>query len=156
MTLELDELSTALTNLGKNWNFDMFFVKSCAEFPVEFCGAYIVNKYNFHNIFDMPSEMPRAFFGEVEKLYYDNPYHNATHAADVLNSTLFFLSSSKLMSSMSGLELLGAVISSLCHDVGHIGQTNRFLCANKHPIALKYNDASVLESMHCALTFKLL
>lgn len=39
--------------------------------------------------------------------------------------------------------------------MGHPGLTNRYLISSKHDLAIQYNDFSVLENMHCSVTFGL-
>jgi hypothetical protein len=57
---------------------------------------------------------------------------------------------------MTVLEMLSAIIAACCHDVGHGALTNRYLVLNKDKLAVRYNDSSVLESMHSAYTYKIL
>jgi len=45
------------------------------------------------------------------------------------------------------------LVAALCHDTGHFGMTNIFLCETKHELAVRYNDKSPLENMHCATLF---
>jgi len=51
---------------------------------------------------------------------------------------------------MSSHEVLSLVIAALLHDYDHPGVTNAFLINSKHPLAMLYNDISVLESHHVA------
>ncbi len=44
----------------------------------------------------------------------------------------------------------------IIHDHGHPGLTGDFLVATSHPLALRYNDRSPLESHHAASAFELL
>jgi len=46
------------------------------------------------------------------------------------------------------------LISAICHDVDHPGNTNAFLIATSSQLALQYNDKSVLENFHCFKTFQ--
>lgn len=48
------------------------------------------------------------------------------------------------------------MLAALSHDIGHPGLTNRYLISSKNELALRYNDMSVLENMHCALVYALL
>lgn len=48
------------------------------------------------------------------------------------------------------------MIASFAHDVGHPGVNSAFLIEIKSGEAIIYNDKSILENLHSALTFKLL
>lgn len=48
------------------------------------------------------------------------------------------------------------LVAALGHDVGHPGVNNQFLTETSHDLALKYNDRSPLEMMHCATFFEIL
>lgn len=52
--------------------------------------------------------------------------------------------------------MFALLLAALCHDVDHTGRTNAFEAASYSTLALKYNDDSILENHHSALTFKLL
>ncbi|KAI9317349.1 hypothetical protein DFJ73DRAFT_635772 [Zopfochytrium polystomum] len=78
----------------------------------------------------------------------DVPFHNALHAADVLHATA--LLASMIVPNLAPYQLLALYISALIHDHGHPGLTNTFLTSTSDPLALLYNDRSVLESHHCA------
>ena len=60
------------------------------------------------------------------------------------------------MKELSDLDNLSIIMASLCHDVGHPGVNNRFLVNNREPIAMTYNDISVLENMHSSVTFEIM
>lgn len=45
------------------------------------------------------------------------------------------------------------MVSAMCHDIGHPGLNNLFLVETGHAMALRYNDKSPLENMHCAMMF---
>jgi len=57
---------------------------------------------------------------------------------------------------LSDIELAALIIGAMTQDMGHRGVSNAFLVASSDPLAIKYNEQSVLEHMHCSLTFKLL
>ena len=92
----------------------------------------------------------------MQSSYNPNPYHNSNHASDVTSSILFFLFNSAVLKELSDLDNLSIVVAALCHDVGHPGVNNRFLVNNKKPIAMTYNDISVLENMHSSVTFEIM
>ena len=48
------------------------------------------------------------------------------------------------------------IVSGLCHDVGHPGRSNNLLVNAMDPLAILYNDRSVLENYHACVTFKTL
>ena len=80
------------------------------------------------------------FLTKIESLYEPNPYHNALHGIDVSHSLLYFITQTSILRFMSSIDTLVCIISSLCHDVGHPGFTNRFLVQTQHPTAILYND----------------
>lgn len=80
--------------------------------------------------------------------YPEVPYHNNLHAADVAHSTSFLLD---VINVMPSLEVFAGLIAALVHDVDHPGKTNTFLVKTQAPLALLYNDRSVLENHHVSL-----
>ena len=161
-TFEVKELVGILKRIGKEWNFDVFFLKDCSlNKPLAAIGCYCMQRFHFDTSFLIRQSVCEFFFGTLESLYKPNPYHNSTHAADVLCSFLFLVEQSVFKEHLQDYELLAAVIGILGHDVGHPGVTNRFLINSKNPLAITCkcyldNDASVLEMMHSATTFQIM
>lgn len=85
-----------------------------------------------------------------------NPYHNALHAADVTMGVLYGLCGGKLREHINPRSSLCMVLAAATHDAGHLGVNNPFLTATQHDLALRYNDQSPLENMHCATLFFLM
>ena len=56
----------------------------------------------------------------------------------------------------SVLDILGLVISSMGHDLGHPGVNNNYLINSESDLALTYNDISCLENYHTSTLFKIL
>lgn len=48
------------------------------------------------------------------------------------------------------------LIAAIGHDLGHPGVNNPFLTASSHELAIRYNDQSPLENMHCAKLYTIL
>jgi hypothetical protein len=57
----------------------------------------------------------------VEVEYRDNPYHNAAHAADVVQTLGSMLLSEGFRESLTEMEVLAMLVAAACHDVGHPG-----------------------------------
>merc|ERR1719161_1880546 len=53
------------------------------------------------------------------------------------------------------IEHFSILIAAIAHDIGHPGVNNPFLIEASHELALRYNDKSPLENMHCAKLFML-
>ena len=103
-----------------------------------------------------------------------NPYHNNLHAADVLQTTHWFVSQAglKVMQSLinywllsceifvtfqswlSDLEIFSLLLSAIIHDFDHSGSTNNFHIQSGSRLALLYNDKSVLENHHVSSFFQ--
>ena len=154
---QLNELQSMLNQLGKNWNFDMFFLQEITNGKaLSISGRFNLLKYDLNAKYHISDLEAESYFTAVEGKYKANPYHNSCHGADVLNSTLYFLLHSDISTNTSNLEVLGLIIGTLCHDVGHGALTNRFLINSRDPLAITYNDMSVLEMMHASTAYSLL
>lgn len=85
-----------------------------------------------------------------------NPYHNSVHAADVVNSIAYFFTHFNKSAEFTDREIFAALLAAAAHDVGHDGKTGRYHTTTESPLALLYNDSSVLEMMHCSIFFAVL
>eukprot|EP00727_Mastigamoeba_balamuthi_P000922 m51a1_g10827 hypothetical protein (720) ;mRNA; r:22217-30019 len=99
--------------------------------------------------FKFDPRLVRTFLRTLETGYRDNPYHNARHAADVAQAT-YALVRGCTAAQFTPLERLAAVVAAVIHDVGHPGVNNAFLQSTMDALHVRYNGASVLESMHSA------
>ena len=152
--LHITKLGGLLKKIGKEWNFNTFFLSECTEgSPLEVSGLYIISKFKLDTVFGFDYKL-ELFFKELEGKYLPNPYHNSCHGADVMNSYIFFLTNSDLLTNCTDLELLAGVLSTLGHDAGHMAKNNRFLIMTKDALAIQYNDISVLENLHCTIVFQ--
>jgi hypothetical protein len=97
----------------------------------------------------------KRFVESVRTGYNDNPYHNFTHACDVVLSLYRMLVMVQWSKWLSEMDVYSLLVSALCHDIGHPGKTNPFLVETHHELSLRYNDKSPLENMHCAYLFEL-
>jgi len=134
---ELSELLSILNQLGRNWNFDMFFLQEITKGkPISVTGRFCLSKFDLAQKFSIADATAANFFAALEAQYKDNPYHNSTHGADVLGSTFFFYNKSFVMGHLTDVEILGAVIGTLGHDAAHGALTNRFLVNSRDGLAI--------------------
>ncbi|CAE8614407.1 unnamed protein product [Polarella glacialis] len=94
------------------------------------------------------------FHTAIKGGYNDLPYHNYAHACDVLHTVYRLLVTTRAEKWLSTIDQYALMVAALCHDVGHSGKTNPFLVETNHELALRYNDNSPLENMHCARLFE--
>jgi len=95
------------------------------------------------------------FLEESEAGYVKTcPYHNWFHAIDVTHCVYRLLQICACEAYLSSAERYALLVSAVAHDVGHPGLNNTFLIETSHELALRYNDKSPLENMHCARLFE--
>jgi 3',5'-cyclic-nucleotide phosphodiesterase len=96
-----------------------------------------------------------SFISAISQCYQKVPYHNIMHAADVVQGVgcLLTLIPETIL---SPFEKLALVVSAAVHDLNHPGQNNAFQVATKSPLAITYNDRSVLENFHVSFAFSML
>lgn len=153
----MDQLTGILKQIGIEWNFDTFFVKDLTgNSPLKVCAEYMIRRYHIGGSITLNLNAINSFLVELESLYCPNPYHNNCHAADVMCSFLYLITSSEIIANMTSIELLATIIATVSHDVKHEAQNNRFLIMTKNKLAIKYNDISVLEMMHTSTVFTLM
>eukprot|EP00747_Dinoflagellata_sp_TGD_P083094 gnl/TRDRNA2_/TRDRNA2_161964_c5_seq1.p1 gnl/TRDRNA2_/TRDRNA2_161964_c5~~gnl/TRDRNA2_/TRDRNA2_161964_c5_seq1.p1 ORF type:complete len:572 (-),score=142.73 gnl/TRDRNA2_/TRDRNA2_161964_c5_seq1:203-1801(-) len=85
-----------------------------------------------------------------------NIFHNWCHGADVIHTLWRFFSLSKAHTFLSALDQFALLTSALGHDAGHIGVGNLFLTETGHELAIRYNDKSPLENLHCSTLFSVI
>mmetsp|Transcript_2323 Transcript_2323/g.4941 ORF Transcript_2323/g.4941 Transcript_2323/m.4941 type:complete len:1585 (+) Transcript_2323:305-5059(+) len=85
----------------------------------------------------------------------DNPYHNAIHAADVVQ-TVHSLIQLADVSVFEKEEIFLILVASAIHDVKHPGRNNSFQVNSFSDLALIHNDTAVLENEHSSHSFKLM
>lgn len=97
----------------------------------------------------------QAFVSKVETTYLDLPYHSFAHGLDVLSSCCRIVRQVQWDEWLTEIDTVALLIAALCHDIGHPGKTNPFLVETGNELALRYNDKSPLENMHCARLFEI-
>ncbi|EIW55345.1 HD-domain/PDEase-like protein [Trametes versicolor FP-101664 SS1] len=122
-----------------------------------------------------------TFLQHLCQLYRQaNTYHNLQHALDVFQAVYFFLTSAgavppvtilledgrtwkrdreasdPLVGLLTDEDLFALCIAAVGHDVGHPGLNNAFMKNAKTPLAVVYDDKSVLEQMHYSLILQIM
>eukprot|EP00931_Biecheleriopsis_adriatica_P056833 TRINITY_DN33706_c0_g1_i1.p1 TRINITY_DN33706_c0_g1~~TRINITY_DN33706_c0_g1_i1.p1 ORF type:complete len:919 (+),score=195.62 TRINITY_DN33706_c0_g1_i1:61-2817(+) len=92
----------------------------------------------------------------AQKSYFPNPFHNFSHALDVLHTASVHMDFIQANNFLPSTVQAGLLVASLGHDLGHVGVNNQFLIETSHELALTYNDQSPLENLHCSMLFQIL
>ncbi|KAF2894413.1 hypothetical protein ILUMI_11764, partial [Ignelater luminosus] len=147
-----DLLDTSLT-----WEFDIFRLEELTnKRPLIHLGMNLFNHFDVATTLNCDEKTLYNWLTVIEMNYHvENSYHNSTHAADVMQATAGFLEKDRLKSIMEPLDEATSLLAACAHDVDHPGKSSAFLSNCDNPLAILYNDVTVLENHHAALTFKL-
>jgi len=116
---------------------------------------YFVRSHTFEPGCD--TETVARFLEAVEMGYLLTcHYHNWFHAVDVAHCVYMLLQMCCCGVYLTTAERHALLISAVCHDIGHPGVNNSFVVETSHELAIRYNDKSPLENMHCARMFEIL
>jgi hypothetical protein len=96
-----------------------------------------------------------AFVNAIEPKYKPNPFHNFCHAVDVEYEVARYMKLTSAESFLPEISQFWLMIAAIGHDVGHPGVNNVYLVETSNELAVKYNDTSPLENMHCATLFQI-
>ena len=140
------------------WDADVLGLCAYLRYPMAFVVELILHKYDAAATLGCSEEDLKAMLVELDVGYREaNPYHNSTHAADVAYTLHMLLErGARERLRLSNMQLIGCVIAAAAHDFRHPGTTNQYLIAIQDPLAIRYNDRAVLESMHCSEFFEML
>ncbi|KAL1512742.1 hypothetical protein ABEB36_002282 [Hypothenemus hampei] len=147
-----DLLETSLT-----WEFDIFRLEDLSrKRPLLHLGMNLFGHFDVCGALNCDERTLNNWLTVIEANYHaENWYHNSTHAADVMQATAGFLEKERMKSLMEPLDEATSLIAAAAHDVDHPGKSSAFLSNSNNPLAILYNDVTVLESHHAAMTFKL-
>lgn len=150
------DVKKALLN-DSQWDFDILYLEKISDnHTLSQLGTKIFERWKVHEVLRCSTDLINRWFAAIESHYHAiNPYHNATHAADVLQATSYFLSSPNVAHHVQETHAIAALIAAAVHDLDHPGRGNAFLINTRQPLALLYNDKSVLENHHVSLAFQL-
>lgn len=137
------------------WEFNIFKLPTEGHTPLKWMMLELLSKYQLIKRFDIPADVLDNFCHELEQGYqvFDNQYHNARHAADVLQTIHHLLIFPGLLHWLSDIEVFSLLISAAAHDLEHTGTTNAFHMKTRSDLAILYNDRSPLENHHVSCLF---
>lgn len=139
-------------SLIETWNFNPFELDSDRNIAAV---TFFLGPQN-HG-FDVNSKVLSNFIDGIKDGYSKScAYHNWFHAIDVTHAVARLMAIFSAPLYLKGLERFGLLVSAISHDIGHPGLNNTFLIETSHEVALRYNDVSPLENMHCAKLFDVL
>lgn len=104
----------------------------------------------------LPESRTIPFLRRLADGYLSNPYHSATHAIDVMYTAHCVLLSPHLHGVLRREHRLAVLLGAALHDFRHDGLNNALHAKLHSPLALRYNDISVLESMHVSEAYALM
>ena len=141
----------------ESWSFDIIALERLTnKRPLVTLGLKVMNRFDVCDYLKIDEVLLVNWLTLIESNYKaSNPYHNSTHAADVLHATAYFLSTDKLIEVLDSCDRVASLIAAAVHDLDHPGRTNAFLCNSNSELAICYNDQAVLENHHAALAFQL-
>ncbi|KAG2485168.1 hypothetical protein HYH03_016058 [Edaphochlamys debaryana] len=147
----IEEVERLLSGVDQ-WKFDAWQLREATDnHPLSALGFYLFQRSGLIEHFRIQPAMMARLLRHIEAGYVDNPYHNATHAADVLQTLHVIIHGAQLhVHYLDPLGLLAAYWAAIVHDYGHPGLTNDFLINTADPLAVRYNDRSPLENHHAA------
>ncbi|CAG9311583.1 PDE4C [Blepharisma stoltei] len=139
--------------------FDIFkFSEENGQNSLQIIMNHLFNKFDFFNTLNIPQQQFKKLILRIQSGYKaENPYHNSTHAADVVQAFHYMINScgAKEICNFSPAEVAICYISAAIHDYQHPGLTNAFLVNTQHKLAMLYNDKAVLENFHISSAFNL-
>lgn len=140
----------------RNWHFTAMNRETDELLRLTF---RVFEDFNLLKEFGIPEERFKLFLLAINCNYFDNPYHNFCHVVDVLQCCYYLLKEAadgNLQKLLGPVHLFALLIGCLCHDLGHPSFGNNFLKDSNHPLAILFNDSSVLENYHAMVLFSIL
>ncbi|GIL70062.1 hypothetical protein Vretimale_3337 [Volvox reticuliferus] len=140
------------------WRFNAFKLAEVTQgHPLSALGFWLMKRYDLISVFQLDATKLARFLRKIEDGYPDNPYHNKTHAADVLQGMHCLLTRGGLHRRLGeDVAIFASYLAAITHDYEHKGLNNDFLVRVGDELAFTYNDISPMENHHIAAAFKLM
>ncbi|TPX36248.1 hypothetical protein SmJEL517_g01444 [Synchytrium microbalum] len=152
-----DEVTLLLHKAG-DFNFPLFdFHRATGGKPLQAMANFLFDDLGLLEHFALPKDKFKNFSIAIENGYRSElPYHNSTHATDVLHCMYWLSSQESISHYASEIDLMAMLVAAMVHDFEHPGFNNNFLINTADSRAILYNDRSVLENHHAAASFNIL
>ena len=137
----------------RSWEFDIWQLNNE---QMVLMSMHICNDFNFPTLFGFETSVWLHFVWEVQRLMSitTNPYHNFRHIMDVSQSVSCIVNQFSASFWLHDFDMFAVYISAIVHDLEHPGTNNVYQVNAMTPLALRYNDISVLENHHCSKAFE--
>ena len=139
----------------RRWDFDVFTLKTSQIISMV---ALAFEELEIAQCFKVK---PRTFFTFVlqirdQMMEHSAPFHNIYHTANVFQALFVMLTTFGASKYLSHLEVFACLTAALVMDLNHPGVDNSFSVLTSSPIAVRFNDQSVLENYHIVKAMELL
>jgi len=151
---DVDRLRVLLEEFDTR-NFNIVDAAEIVKHPLTFFAWEAFKRHDLLNKMNIPAPKLVNYFRTVESYYLPNPYHNATHAADVMQAVHVVLCRG-FEQYLTTVQVCAILWAAVVHDVGHDGVNNNYHVMSQSDRAMQFNDQSVQENYHCFLAFKIL
>ncbi|KAK2953729.1 putative 3',5'-cyclic-nucleotide phosphodiesterase regA [Blattamonas nauphoetae] len=141
------------TSMLKEWSFNPFYFQEDALFSFI---ELMFNEFGLLSRFHVEPSTFRDFVHQLRHAHNDIPYHSFLHSFDCCQTAFLFLTKTDITKYLTPIDIFGILITSLCQDIDHPGLNNLYQVNAQTPLALTYNDISVLENFHATRCFALL
>lgn len=136
------------------WCWDSFGLERATKgHALSALSFWILKTTGLIHRFSLDESRLAAFLRHIESIYGRNPYHNSTHAADVLQTVYKILTQDAIL---DHLGMLSSLLAAIVHDLQHTGHTNSYLISVSHWLATRSNDISPHENFHISRAFELI
>eukprot|EP00747_Dinoflagellata_sp_TGD_P028843 gnl/TRDRNA2_/TRDRNA2_133520_c0_seq1.p1 gnl/TRDRNA2_/TRDRNA2_133520_c0~~gnl/TRDRNA2_/TRDRNA2_133520_c0_seq1.p1 ORF type:complete len:531 (-),score=132.12 gnl/TRDRNA2_/TRDRNA2_133520_c0_seq1:1-1593(-) len=155
MQWQLEEIGISFALLN-SWDFNPIELDAVKQSQI--CTWLLMNNPGSSSYAESNVDMKRmrTFVEAAMAGYPDNIFHNWTHAVDVTHAIFRYCTLGQMELLFTAQEEFALLVAGTCHDLGHIGFNNSFLTESQHELAIRYNDRSPLENMHCCKLFELI
>eukprot|EP00298_Acanthocystis_sp_HF-20_P029144 c8023_g1_i1.p1 GENE.c8023_g1_i1~~c8023_g1_i1.p1 ORF type:complete len:517 (-),score=177.19 c8023_g1_i1:167-1717(-) len=151
------KLDSILQNSTSWLDFDAFEIsRLTGGRPLVVIGTHLLKQHKLLELCNIEENILINFLNVIEEAYpSSNNFHCSLHGADVMQTLNALFHQSGFISQFQPYQLLACLIAAAVHDVDHPGLSNNFLIQIGAPIAITYNDTSVLENHHLATFFRI-